>query len=139
MKHDEPVKTIMSPDVVTVDVTCTLGEVRRLLAEEILRHLPVVRGRKLVGLLSAADIVRVALSAHRADEQATNTILDPKASIEPLMQTELVTIKPTNTIRDAARHLRSGQFHALPVVDDDGNLEGIVTSTDLIRYLYDQY
>lgn len=139
MKHDEPVKTIMSPDVVTVDVTCTLGEVRRLLAEEILRHLPVVRGRKLVGLLSAADIVRVALSAHRADEQATNTILDPKASIEPLMQTELVTIKPTNTIRDAARHLRSGQFHALPVVDDHGNLQGIVTSTDLIRYLYDQY
>lgn len=125
MKPDEPITTIMSTAVTTVEPTRPLGEVRQLMADEVIHHVPVVRGRKLVGLLSATDLVRCAPGDERM--------------VEAVMQTELVTLSPGDTVRDAARHLRSGQFHALPVVDGEGGLAGIVTSTDLIRYLYDQY
>lgn len=119
----------MADAVTTVSVTQKLGEVRRLMSDEGILHVPVVSGRKLVGIISATDMLRLSLSAHGAHEP----------SIEQVMRTDLVTLEASDTVRDAARHLRAGQFHALPVVDDEQQLVGIVTSTDLVRYLYDQY
>lgn len=139
MKRNEPIKTIMSSDVTTVNVTDELSKVRRLMSTEVIHHVPVVSGRKLVGLLSATDLVRLSFSAYGADERAVDAMLDHEFSVDKVMQKDLVTLSTSDTVRDAARHLRAGQFHSLPIVDDDGNLEGIVTSTDLIRYLYDQY
>ena len=54
---------------------------------------------------------------------------------EELMQKDLVTLPVKSTIAEAAEALSEGTFHALPVVDGGGDLEGLVTSTDLIRYL----
>jgi len=139
MKRNEPIKTIMTPDVTTVNVTQKLSEVRRLLADEEIHHIPVVSGRKLVGIISATDMVRLSFTAYGADERAVDAVLDHEFSIQKVMRTDVVTLKSTETVRDAARHLRAGQFHSLPVVDEEGALVGIVTSTDLIRYLYDQY
>ena len=53
------------------------------------------------------------------------------------MQNHPVTIGVEGTVRDAARLLSTGGFHSLPVVGYDGRLQGIVTSTDLIRLLVD--
>ena len=55
------------------------------------------------------------------------------------METNLHTLPVKSTVEDAARVLSDGGFHSVPVVDDKGNLEGIVTSTDLIRFLRDQF
>ena len=55
------------------------------------------------------------------------------------MSKNIVTIKPTTSIREAAEMLAEGDFHSLPIVDKEGNLQGLVTSTDLIRYLLKQY
>jgi len=55
------------------------------------------------------------------------------------MSTEVVTIKNSGTIRQASELLSKGGFHSLPVVDDEQNIVGMVTSTDLIRYLSAQY
>jgi len=139
MKRNEPIKTIMSPDVTTVNVTHKLSEVRRLMSEQGIHHVPVVSGRKLVGMLSATDMVRLSYSAYGTDERAVDAMLDHEFSVEKVMQTDLVTIKTSESVREAARILRAGQFHSLPVVDEEHALAGIVTSTDLIRYLYDQY
>jgi CBS domain-containing protein len=54
------------------------------------------------------------------------------------MKAEPVTIPVSGTVRDAANVLSRGEFHSLPVVDGR-KLAGMVTSTDLIRYLVDQY
>jgi CBS domain-containing protein len=139
MKRNEPIETIMSPDVITVNVTQKLSEVRRLMSEQGIHHVPVVSGRKLVGMLSATDMVRLSYSAYGVDERTVDAMLDHEFSIEKVMQTDLLTIKTSEPIREAARILRTGQLHSLPVVDEANDLAGIVTSTDLIRYLYDQY
>ncbi|MCA9708669.1 MAG: CBS domain-containing protein [Myxococcales bacterium] len=139
MKRNVPIKSIMSTDMVTVNVTMKLSEVRRLMTEQRIHHIPVVSGSKLVGLLSATDMIRLSFSAYGADERAVDAMLDHEFTIEQVMKKDLTTIKGTSMVREAAKLLRDGAFHSLPVVDDDGQLLGIVTSTDLIRYLYDQY
>lgn len=133
MKPNEPIETIMSANVTAVSVTQKLSEVRRLMSDGDLHHLPVVDGRKLVGMISATDLVRLSDTAQGTDQRAA------ELSIENVMKTDLVTLRPQQSVRDAARHLRSGQFHALPIVDENDALLGIVTGTDLIRYFYDQY
>ena len=52
---------------------------------------------------------------------------------------EPTTVNSNQNVKDAAEILADGNFHALPVVDDEGNLVGMVTSADLIKYLLDQY
>lgn len=139
MKRNEPIKTIMTAETTSVNVTQKLSDVRRLMLDNQIHHIPVLSGRRLVGLLSATDIVRLSFSAYGADARAIDAMLDHEFSIDKVMKTDLVTLPATGTVRDAAEQLRKGEFHSLPVVDDDGNLVGIVTSTDLIRYLLDQY
>ena len=139
MKRNEPVHHIMTKDVETVHTGMKLSEVRQLLSEKPYHHVPVVSGKKLIGLISATDMVRLSLSLYGADQRAVDAMLDANHDIEGVMTKELTTIGHKDTVRAAAEQLSGGSFHALPVVDADGNLEGIVTSTDVIKYLLDQY
>ncbi len=139
MKRNEPINSIMAQTPTTVNVTQKLSEVRRLMSKQRVHHIPVVSGRKLVGLLSATDMLRLSLTAYGTDERAVDAMLDHEFSIEGVMTTDLVTLDESSTVRDASDRLRDGRFHSLPVVDGGGNLVGIVTSTDLIGYLHDQY
>jgi CBS domain-containing protein len=139
MKRNEPISHIMSKDVLTVHVAQKLSEVRALLLEHGIHHIPVVSGTRLVGMISATDMMRLSLAAYGGDERSLDTVLDHQFSIEGVMSKELVTLDKKGSVRDAAAKLRGGHFHGLPVVDDEGNLEGLVTTTDLINYLLDQY
>jgi CBS domain-containing protein len=139
MKRNEPLSSVMTKELTTVNVTNKLSEVRKLLSEQGIHHVPVVSGTKLVGLISATDMVRLSFSAYGADARAVDAMLDHEFSVVKVMSTELTTLKNSQKVRDAAQVLSSGSFHSVPVVDDENNLVGIVTSTDLIRYLADQY
>jgi len=59
-------------------------------------------------------------------------------SISQVMTKNIQSIAPHTTIREAAQMLVDREFHALPVVEE-GALVGIVTTTDLVKYLLDQY
>ena len=59
--------------------------------------------------------------------------------IAAIMTKDPLCIQEKGTIRDAAEKLSTGKFHALPVVNDDHELVGIVTSKDLIDYLIKLY
>ncbi len=139
MKRNEPLSTVMSTELTTVNVTHKLSEVRKLQAEKGIHHVPVVSGTKLVGMISATDMIRVSFSAYGADARAVDAMLDHEFSVEQVMSTELTTLSNTQKVRDAATVLASGKFHSVPVVDAEHNLVGLVTSTDLIRYLADQF
>lgn len=138
MKQNEPVSKIMTSTVATVHTGQKLSEARRLLAERPFEHLPVVSGKSLVGMISAADLLRLTFDAGNADERSMDAVLDHQFTIEGVMTKELTTIKSTDSIRYAAELLVKASHHSLPVVDD-GALTGIVTGTDLIRFLLEQY
>ncbi|MFV8750075.1 HPP family protein [Nannocystaceae bacterium ST9] len=139
MKRNEPVSHIMTRDLQTVHVGQKLSEVRRLLANNPYHHVPVVSGDKLIGLISSTDIVRLSLAIFGVDERAVDAMLDSQHTIESVMTRNLTTIAVKDTVRQAAELLAEGKYHSLPVVDEQGKLLGLVTSTDVIRYLLAQY
>jgi CBS domain-containing protein len=138
MKRNEPVSKIMTSDIATVHTGQKLSEVRRLLANNPYHHVPVVSGDTLVGIVSASDMLRLSLAIYGVDERTVDAMLDDQHSIDSVMSRNLNTIAAKDTVRSAAELLSGGVYHSLPVVDGD-RLVGIVTSTDIIKYLLDQY
>ena len=130
--EDTPITNIMVPDPITVDISQGLGDARRALSSERFHHLPVLDGKKLVGMISITDLLKLSLDELDSD---TDAFLDRNFSISDVMQSDLITISYRATIEEAAQLLSAGGFHALPVTDHDGNLQGLLTSTDLINYL----
>ena len=139
MKQREPVSKIMTAELTTVNITNSLKEVKNIFREKKIRHLPVVSGDTVIGILSETDIRRLSFGSNfgEAHAEADEAILD-MLSINQVMRDNPVTIDSKETIKAAAEKLSHAEFHALPVTED-GKLVGIVTTTDLIKYLLDQY
>jgi len=138
MKRNERVSKIMSSEPTTVHVHQSLGEVQKIMVQGNFHHVPVVSGTKLVGMISATDLTRASYE-YDTDGRTAQAVLDHTRTIEDVMSTGLVSVKPSQTIREATELLAQDWFHALPVVDDDTNLVGIVTTTDVLKYLLEQY
>ncbi len=139
MKKKESVSQIASTALITIQLGQKLSEARKLMQVNQIHHVPVLQGKKLMGILSAVDLATLSLTSFGSDERANDAILDNQFSVEEVMSKNMVTIKPTAPIREAAEILAEGHFHSLPIVDKEGDLQGLVTSTDLIRYLLSQY
>ena len=139
MKKNEPLEQILTRDVVTAHVGQKVSDVRKLLSENAFHHVPIVSGKKLVGIVSASDILGVSVEGVGSDGRSMDAYLDHQFTIEDLMNAELRTLPIRSTIADAAEALADGAFHAVPIVDEAGQLLGLVTSTDLIRFLRKQF
>lgn len=139
MKQNEPISKIMSADVKTIQVGQKISDARRLLADGRFQHIPILDGKKLVGMLSSADLMKLTFDWGNSDVRSMDAVLDNQFTVKDTMTTEPTTMPATATVRDAAEMLSKGDFHALPIVDAEHVLTGIVTSSDLIRYLLDQY
>lgn len=139
MKKNEPVTHVMTKDPVAIPRNAAVSEARRLLQDKDIHHLPVVDGDRLVGILTSTDLLRISFGEFgNQDGRSLDAILDHTYSIPDVMNQNPISIESSGTIRDAAQLLATGDFHSVPVVSD-GKLVGIVTSSDLIRYLLAQY
>ncbi|MBW2425006.1 MAG: CBS domain-containing protein, partial [Deltaproteobacteria bacterium] len=85
------------------------------------------------------DILGISVEGFGSDDRSMDAYLDHQFSIEGLMKKDLQTLPTKSTVADAAEALSDGSIHAVPVVDDKGDLVGLVTSTDLIRFLRDLF
>jgi len=139
MRKNEAISTIMSSEVVTVHQNQKLSDVRHIICESNIHHVPVVDGKTLVGLISYTDLMKLNIVISGADERTIDAIVDQQFTIQEIMVTELTALSNTDTIRQASKILAEGNFHSLPVIDKQKQLVGIVTMTDLIQYLNDQY
>ncbi|WP_243416283.1 CBS domain-containing protein [Flavobacterium sp. HTF] len=128
----------MTKSVVTVNQNDSLKEVVTKLRSNSIRHIPVVNGKEVIGIISRTDINRLTFGAlFDGQEGADEAILD-MLSISQIMTSKPKTISSETIIKDLAEIFVKEEFHALPVVDN-GQLKGIVTTTDVIRYLIEQY
>ena len=126
---NEPIHTIMTKKVKTLHPDNTLAEVREILMNHRIHHLPVVEGeRKLVGIITSWDMVKLGILP---EDYA-------KTKVSDVMTRKIATLDSNQHIGAVAELLLEHLFHAVPIVDDHGNLEGIVTSTDIIRYEYNK-
>ena len=139
MRKNDPISNIMTTEVCAVQEGQPLSEVRHLMSEEHINHVPVLSGKQLKGLISMTDMMKLNLVISGADDRTIDAIIDQQFNITDLMSGELTTLKEKDTVRQAADVLSEGKFHSVPVINNSGELAGIVTSSDLIRYLSDQY
>ena len=138
MKKRTPVSTIMTENVVTLNNSDNLSTAEKLFKKHHIRHIPVVSGNELKGMLSYTDLLRISFADEIEEESDIETIVYNMFTIEQVMAKMLITVSSTTTIQKVAEILAKNEFHALPVVDNK-TLVGIVTTTDLIKYLLDQF
>ncbi|MBT8270998.1 MAG: CBS domain-containing protein [Bacteroidia bacterium] len=139
MIQTRPVSDIMTKDVITVNRSDELETAELLFKKKHIRHIPVVQNDKIIGMLSYTDLLRISFAdAVDEDESTVDTIVYNMFTIEQVMAKNVVSVTSETSIKEVAEILAQREFHAIPVVDDD-RLVGIVTTTDLIIYLLDQF
>lgn len=134
MKKRVPITEIMSKDPVTVDPAQSLYEVEELLNRHNIRHIPVIDGERLIGVISRSDLLRISVTDLNEEEDGVESVVYNMYTIPQVMTKMPVFIDKNYSIKEAAEMLAKQSFHSLPVVEE-GKLIGIVTSTDLIKYL----
>jgi CBS domain-containing protein len=139
MKRNESINSILTSDVLSVHTGQKLSEVNHLFKQQPIHHLPVLDGRKPVGIISTNDIFKLIFNVDGTDERMADAMLDHQFSIRDVMKSDIKTLTKKATVKDAALVLQDSSLHSVLVVDDAGDLAGIVTTTDLIRYLLDQF
>lgn len=141
LKHHESVTHIMTKNPRTIHLKTSISEVGKIFSEGKFHHLPVVDGKELIGMVSYFDLIRVSFeqSFGVTDERAVYAVLDHTLDIEAIMTKDPVCIQAASTVHESAEKLSTGRFHSLPVVNEDHELLGIVTSKDLIDYLISLY
>lgn len=134
MNTNAPVSSIMTKNLITADITDDLRHVSTLLKRNHIRHLPIVSGNKLVGIVSKSDIMRLSFGdIYEGREQADDTIFD-LLKLEQVMVSNPMTVQADDTIKTVAEIFAQEEFHALPVLEHD-KIVGIVSTTDVIKYM----
>jgi CBS domain-containing protein len=96
-------------------------------------HIPVIENDKLVGMVSLIDFMRKIGDANLDDR---NTVYN-EVMVKDIMTTNPKSTGPSATIEEVAKTLASGEFHALPIVEN-GMIVGIVTTADLINFFLER-
>ena len=138
MKKREPVSHIMTKDVITVKENDKLSEVAAIFRKKGIRHLPVKKGGKIIGMISRNDINRLTFGALFDNQEGADEAILQMLTIPQIMTADLRTVSSDTPVREVAEIFSTAEYHSLPVVDD-GELRGIVTTTDVIKYMLDQF
>lgn len=130
------VRNVMTPDPTTLKRNERLSLADDIMRLGRVRHLPVLDddGQALVGIVTQRDLFRDALAqALGYGRHAQRKILDTLA-VKDVMATDVVTIKPDDSLVEAARLLRERKIGCLPVVEN-GRLVGILTEGDFVALI----
>ena len=138
MKKREKVGSVMTKDVVTINVNDSLHNANNIFNSQSLRHLPVVANDHLVGILSQTDILRISFGNTFGEQNGGDEAIFDMLSINQIMKHSPTTVSSSDTLKDAAKLLAEKEFHALPVVDDE-RLVGIITTTDIINFFVEHF
>lgn len=135
------VKDLMTRDVLTVAPNTSVREAAELLSSEHVGGTPVVRLGKLLGMVSARDLLDfiAALPADPGEVSGglDHGILDDHTVEEAMTRIPLATISPEAPASRAAEMMKEEGVHRLPVVDR-GKLVGIVSTLDLVKAIADR-
>lgn len=133
-RHMAQLSEIMNRDLVTVDKQASLRRARRILDQHRIRHLLVVEGKRLVGIVTDRDLRQAAPSSKSPLTISERQEFMDELKVLEVMSRKLITASSTTTIREAAKVMVSEKIGCLPVVDGN-QLVGIVTQADLLEML----
>ncbi len=124
---NETLDKIMSTNLITLTPSDNLSHVRDIFKNHRIHHLPVVdEDNTLVGLITTSDLWKL----NRTHEQYSDI------AVKEVMTQRLATLSPNDKVGSASELFLENLFHAVPVVDANNKLKGIVTSFDVIKYSF---
>jgi len=126
------VRDIMVTELVTLHVAEQLSLASDIMNLARIRHLPIVEGERLVGIISQRDLFRASLASVMGYDYAATRDHLKTVSIKEAMVSEVITVEPETGIQEAGRVMLDKKIGCLPVVENH-RLVGIVTETDLLR------
>ncbi|MDY0275615.1 MAG: CBS domain-containing protein [Desulfomicrobium sp.] len=127
------VKSIMSRDVFTLNQKESLSAAKDLMDLARIRHIPIVDDAGcFVGLLTHRDILAATISQLADIDHHTQNEIERSIPIEEIMQTDVLTVLPDLSIKEAARLLLEEKYGCLPVICEK-KLCGIITEADFLR------
>jgi acetoin utilization protein AcuB len=130
-----PVKDLMSEKLITVNFEDSVLKASKLMKDNRIQHLPVLKQGRLVGIVSDRDLKEAQPSkATTLDIHELYYLLD-KLTVGSVMPSRLFTIAPDATVEKAAAVMLKHNISALPVVNPQGDLQGIITKGDVFRAL----
>lgn len=130
-----PPKTVgevMTRQVVTVTENDTIASLDDGFKRFRFRHMPVVAGDKLVGLVTHRDLLH-ASSSFLSSMAAERDALIHQQPVKLIMQSNVVTVSPDEPLIEAARLMWDSKLGCLPVTEGEDRLVGIVTEADFLR------
>jgi CBS domain-containing protein len=128
------VRELMTTPVTTVDPSDTVAFADELMRVERVRHLPVVDGDVLVGLLAQRDIFSASIPLMKDPSDEEDFEAKRKVAVREVMRGGLETVGPDDDAMGAADILLTQKIGCLPVVDERHHLIGIVTEADFVRW-----
>jgi CBS domain-containing protein len=128
------VREIMSTDIEVVDRNDNLRTVEERMATKQLRHLPVLEQGEVVGMVTQRDLFKAAMSSAMGYGEKAQQAYLQSVRVKEIMVYPVVTVAPDTSVVAAADMMMNKGIGCLPVVEDQP-LIGIVTKTDLLRYL----
>ena len=129
------VKNWMSKNVVSIDVNDSMQDAMRLLKEHDIRMLPVMKKGRLVGIVTDRDLKKASASDATTLEVHELLYLLTEIKIKDIMTKDPITVPPDYTAEETAQVLLENKISGAPVVDDNGQVVGTITQTDLFRVL----
>jgi len=118
-------KDIMVSNVVTIDPDKTARDAARLMADNGISSVIVMKGNEIIGIVTERDLVR---------KVCANDISSSKVSITSVMSSPVITAESDLPIEAAVQRMFNNRIRRLPVVED-GRLVGIVTISDIAKHM----
>ena len=117
MKKSETVSQIMTKNLIKLNIEDSLAKAEMLFKKNKIKHLPVVKGNKIVGMLSYSDLLRISYAdaADHTGRIVENSVYD-YFTLENVMTHKVTCVNADDSIKHVAQVLSDEHFHALPVI-----------------------
>ena len=123
----------MTRKVITISPDTSFHDALKLMKDKKIRRLPVVENDKLVGIVTEKDLLYASPSmATTLDIWELHYLLS-KLKVKEIMTKEVITVREDDSIVKAALEMAENKVGALPVLNEAGNLVGIITETDIFK------
>lgn len=133
-----PVQNWMTTDVVSVTPETSLLKVGKLMKDHHVRRLPVLDDTgRVVGIISDRDVRDASPSKATTLDMYEMHYLLAELKVKNIMTPNPLTVKPSDTVEQAALLMLDHKIGGLPVVEESGKLVGIISDHDVFKALVD--
>ncbi len=133
--RNDLVRDWMTADVITAEPKTLMLEAHKLMRQHNIRRMPVVQDGRVVGIVTRSDVRSAQPSSATTLNVWEMNYLLAQLEVKDIMSRDVVTVRPDDSIRTAAERLHEHRIGALPVVDENGRLAGIITESDIFRVI----